>query len=118
MNDHAERVLAEILRARDPGDALRRTLASADLDDELRVALSAVDEDGLRLAALLVARLRFERLVQGSADAAAWFHRDPAAFSRAFRVYHTEVPARACFPRGEAEAFAIWHRGSGIGPGP
>jgi hypothetical protein len=115
MNDHAEQVLAEILRARDPGDALRRALEGDGLPEELRRALSAVDADGLRLAALLVARLRFERLVQGSTDAAAWFHRDPAAFSRAFRVYHTEVAPRACFPRGEAEAFVIWLRGSAVG---
>jgi hypothetical protein len=103
-----EHVLLRILRARDPGAALRRAREDDRLDPSVRTALRCVDEDGLRLAALLVARLRFERLVQGDPAAAQWFEQDPAEFSPAFRAYHTEVSATAFFPRGEADQFARW----------
>ena len=62
------------------------------------------------MTALLVARLRFERLLQGSELAATWFDQDPESFTAAFRTYHRQVPLRAFFPREEARTFARWYR--------
>ncbi|HEY4220957.1 MAG TPA: hypothetical protein VGO62_06435 [Myxococcota bacterium] len=87
---------AAALRARDPVGAM------AVLARELGVV---VDEDGVRIAALLVARLRFERVVQGSREAALRFEREPERFARAFRAYHEAMPATASDPVAEARAF-------------
>ena len=51
---------------------------------------------------------RFERLMQGSPDAARWFLDRPREFSRAFRRYHGDVPPRAFFPAAEATLFRRW----------
>jgi hypothetical protein len=69
------------------------------------------------LSALLVARLRFERLLRGSPEAEAWFERDPAGFGEAFHRYHAEVPPRAFFPATEAALFQAWQAGGGAGQG-
>jgi hypothetical protein len=90
-----EKQLAAAMRARDPVAALRA------IDPH-------VDADGVRLTALLVARLRFERLLRGSPEAEEWFDRDAAAFTRAFSRYHAEVPPRAFFPADEAALFSAW----------
>ena len=88
-----ERQLAAAMRADDPVAAVRALHPEA-------------DADGVRLAALLVARLRFERLLRGAPAAGAWFARDPAGFARFFRRYHAAVPPRAFFPADEAALFA------------
>jgi hypothetical protein len=90
-----ERRLAAAMRARDPVAAMR-------------AIHPAVDADGVRMSALLVARLRFERLMRGSPEAEASFDRDPAAFARDFHRYHREVPPRAFFPVDEAALFRAW----------
>lgn len=92
-----EEALAEALRAPDPVAAWRGP---------------TVDEHGLRVAALLVAKLRFERLMRGSREADAWFERDPRAMSQAFRTYHQERPVEASFPAAEGRAFEEWVRAS------
>lgn len=100
----AERVaaaLAAAMRAEDPVAAL--AAASRDLPE-----LRGVDADGVRVAAMLVAKLRFERLVNGSADAGAWFEMDPRGFVAAFRRYHREVAPTAYFPQEEARLWAAW----------
>ncbi len=97
--------LADALVAGEP-ECLAR--AAAELPEDLRRALAHVDRVGLRLAALLVARLRFERLIQGSRRAAAWFDRDARAFTAEFRRYHREVAPTAGEPWGEATAFEHW----------
>lgn len=94
--------------APDPVGALRSAAADPALPPGVRRALLRADEDGIRMAALLVARLRFERLLRGSPEAEAWFDRDPADFSAAFRRYHAEVPPSAFFPPGEARLFRRW----------
>ncbi len=99
-----EEALARVLRAADPGDELKAVLAE-ELPAELRWALAAIDPDGLRLAALQVARMRFERVVQGSAEAAAWFDADPRGFTAAFKRYHLEVPPAGVLARDEGAAF-------------
>lgn len=103
-----ERALASALRAADPGAALAGLAGAAELGAGLAAEVAAIAPDGFRIAALLVARLRFERLTQGSTLASAWFDQDPAGFAAAFRRYHAEIPATAHFPADEAELFAAW----------
>ncbi|MCB9879315.1 MAG: hypothetical protein H6835_17095 [Planctomycetes bacterium] len=68
----------------------------------------AIDGDGAKVAALLIAKLRFQRLIAASDDAMQWFERDPAAFAAAFRGYHQAVPVAALDPWAEAAAWAEW----------
>jgi hypothetical protein len=105
-----ERLLAAALTAPDPVQALRSAATDPELPDELRRAMEsgAAQEDGVRLSALLIANLRFERLLRGSPEAEAWFDRDPAGFSAAFRRYHQKVPPSAFFPPQEADLFRRW----------
>lgn len=103
-----ERRLATALRAHDPEAALAAAIVDPTFSPELRRRVAAVQGDGLRLAARLVTRLRFERLVQGSLRASEWFDTDPRSFVAAFRRYHAEVPASAVFPADEAALFAAW----------
>ena len=98
-----EALVADALTSSDPVASLRA--ASADLPPELRAAVEAADEAGLRMTALIVARLRFERLIRGSTDAGAWFDRAPEEFAAAFKRYHVAVPPTAHDPRAEAELF-------------
>ncbi|MGE0788224.1 MAG: DUF692 family multinuclear iron-containing protein [Sandaracinaceae bacterium] len=88
--------IATALRTTDPTSALSA------------LGLTSFPDDGVRIAGLLAARLRFERLMRGDEGLEAWFDRDPAGFSEAFRAYHREVPARAFFPPDEARLFARW----------
>ncbi len=110
-----ERALVRALRAPDPVEALRRAARDRGLPAPLRRALGQVSGDGLRMAALLSAKLRFERLVRGSPEAEAWFERDPGGFSAAFGRYHAEVAPTAFFPPAEARLFDAWLDGLGAG---
>lgn len=103
-----EEIVAKALTAPDPAAALARAAKNRRLPAELRRALAAAQPDGVRMAALLVARLRFERLLRGSPEAEAWFDRDPEGFAAAFRRYHAEVPPAAFFPPVEARLFQRW----------
>lgn len=103
-----EEAVARAMTAPDPVAALRGAAEDPALPPALRRALREADEDGIRMAALLVARLRFERLLRGCPEAEAWFDRDAQAFSEAFRRYHAEVPPSAFFPPGEARLFRRW----------
>ena len=96
-----ERALARILRAEDPLAAL------ADAPPALQALLQA-DPDGLRIAALFVARLRFERLQNGDLAAARHFDADPAGFAARFRDYHASVPPTAAFAQDEATLYRRW----------
>lgn len=107
-----EQVLARALRSDDAGRALKKAARDKRLPAALRKALASVDEDGVRLAALLMARLRFERLLQGSDAASDWFERSPEEFARAFERYHREVAPTAFFPPTEAKLFTTWVRGA------
>lgn len=90
-----ERRVAAAMRAKDPVAAMRA------IDPN-------VDADGVRMTALIVARLRFERLLRGSPEAEASFDRDAAAFAETFGRYHADVPPRAFFPADEAALFDAW----------
>jgi hypothetical protein len=100
--------MARAITSTDPVAALRSAARDRRLDGELRRRLAAADEDGVRLSALLVARLRFERLIRGSPEAEEWYDADAERFTEAFRRYHAEVAPTAFFPPAEAELFARW----------
>ncbi len=99
-----EALLADLLLAPDPAAALRAAQAAPGAGPEL----FSIDADGLRLASLLVVKLRFQRLMNASAAAAEWFDRDGAGFTAAFRRYHHAVPPTALDPWREAAAFATF----------
>lgn len=99
--------VAALLRAPDPVAALHARLAGP-LDTPTRAALAQIQPDGLRVAALLVVRLRFERLMQGDVEALGWFEQDPVSFTEAFRRYHHAVPATSLWPWDEAAQWAAW----------
>ena len=113
---YLERLLADALQSPDPRAALAAAARDRALPSDLRARLAGAAPDGVRIAGLLVVKLRFERLIQGSRAAGAWFERDPAGFARAFRRYHGEVPPRAEGPLAEAQAFAEWSARSGGEP--
>lgn len=100
-----ERLLGRAMRAADPVAALQRASRNRRLPRALRELLAAVDVDGVRLVALLVARLRFERLLRGSPEAEALFEANPQRFAELFRRYHERTPLTAFFPQAEAELF-------------
>lgn len=102
--------IARALRSPDPVARLRERLADPNLDVEERARLRAVDEDGFRVAALIVAKLRFERLMQGSARVAHGFALDAQAFADAFREYHEQVPMTSPMPWEEGKSFEDWAR--------
>ncbi|MEM9487950.1 MAG: hypothetical protein AAGC55_02335 [Myxococcota bacterium] len=108
-----ERLLAQAMIARDPVAAMRAIADDASLPEELRQAAAAADPRGVEMTALLVARLRFERLIQGSIEAASWFEREPDQFAAAFREYHQTVAPVVFFPADEGRLFADWLRGRG-----
>ncbi|HKB16821.1 MAG TPA: hypothetical protein VKF62_12200 [Planctomycetota bacterium] len=106
--------IADALVSRDPVPLLDQAKADADLPAPLKEALAAADPDGLRLTALLVAKLRFERLIRGSSEAGAWFDRDPRGFTETFRRYHAQLPPTTSEPRGERVLFEKWLAERGI----
>ena len=77
-------------------------------DSALDRVLAAIDKDGFRISALLVARLRFERLLHGHPTVPEWLDRDAADFTETFRRYHAAVPPTAFFPPDEARTFDAW----------
>lgn len=100
-----EAILAQAMAAPDPAAFLQQAAGDRQLPARLRRALCSVDTDGVRLTALLVAKLRFERLLRASSEAEWLFARDPAAFAELFRRYHQAVSPTAFFPAAEAELF-------------
>lgn len=110
-----ESVLLAVVSSADPAAALRRAGRNMRLPAAVRRAFAGASADGVRIAALLVAKLRFERLVRGSAEIDAAFERDPRGFTEAFRRYHAEVPLTAFDPLAEVQAFAAWRTRSAAG---
>ena len=102
----SETLLGSALRAADPLGALGRD--GPTLAPDLAALWKGADPDGVRLAALLVAKLRFERLLRGSDALGGWFEREPEAFTAAFRRYHQEIAPTVFWPSEEAAAFERW----------
>jgi hypothetical protein len=103
-----ERRLAAVLLAPDPAAALAAAARDRALPPALRRAFAQANPDGVRIAALLVARLRFERLLRACPEAEAAFDADPARFTKVFRRYHHAVAPTAFFPAAEAALFRAW----------
>lgn len=107
-----QRAMAAALLSDSPLDALRAEAAALSPGD--RALLERIDPDGFLLSALLVKKLRFERILRGDDRSDAWFARDPEGFTDAFRTYNREIPSTAFFPVDEARAFRDWCRGRGL----
>lgn len=105
-----EALVAAAMAAADPVAAVRAIAGDMSLPEELRqaAAIAARHTRGIELTALLVARLRFERLMQGSKQAALLFERDPAGFAALFHAYHREVAPSVFFPAQEGRLFTAW----------
>ncbi len=103
-----EAILSKALLAADPWTELRTAIEDPATPASVSAALANVGEDGLRIAGLLVAKLRFERIVNGSRRAAEWFEDDAARFTEAFRRYHAAVSPTEIFPSSEARCFEAW----------
>jgi hypothetical protein len=106
-----EELLAQAMTAPDPSAVLRQHSADPALPQSLRRALRAADGDGVRLTALLVAKLRFERLLRACSEAERLFQQDPAAFAQLFRRYHESTPLHDFFPAREAQRFLAFLAG-------
>jgi hypothetical protein len=100
-----QRILADVMVDPQPDAALARAAQDA---GPYQAQLAAADGDGVRMAALIVVRLRFERLLNGSPMGADWFERDPKGFAKAFKRYHAEVAPTAASPSEEARLFEAW----------
>lgn len=103
-----ETQLAAALCSSDPAAARRSLGENADVQALIRGGIQHLSEDGFRIASLLIARLRFERLSHGSRAAGAAFAHDPRAFAEQFRRYHAAVPCSATTPTEEAALFEAW----------
>lgn len=99
---------ADALQSADPVAAFGALRAEAEFGAFF--SPTAAHGDGVRIAALLVARLRFERLMNGSHEARRAFEDDPRAFAATFKRYHTSMPMLAATPWEEARAYDAWLR--------
>ncbi len=109
LGDLQDRLLA-VLSDADPVAALTRLLTDPQgLTAEEVAALQQIDADGLRLTALIVVKLRFERLTLAAPELAALFAERPEEFVQLFREYAAAVPATAYFPSAEAALFREWY---------
>lgn len=108
-----EQLVATALTARDPSAALAAAARDGRLSTEAKRRLAAIDEDGFRIAALLVARLRFERLLHGHPAVERWLEHDAEGLADAFRRYHAAIAPTAFFPLDEARLFDAWLAATG-----
>jgi uncharacterized protein (UPF0276 family) len=74
--------------------------------------LAQYDSDGIELTALLVQKLRFERVMRADAPLAERFDADPDAFVELFDEYLRRQPASFYFPAEEARAFRAFLAGA------
>jgi hypothetical protein len=97
-----QRIVVQALHDAAPPDRLRALVEEAGdgLDADERGCLLALDGDGLRMAGLIVRKLRFERALAGD--------RDAAALAEEFRAYAQAVAPTFAFPAEEAAAFGAF----------
>jgi hypothetical protein len=111
-----EGALADALRQPDAVAAFEALARDPRLEPDERDALRHAHPDGVAMAALLVARLRFERLAQGSPEGDALLDDGGRRLVDAFRRYHAEVSPRARDALAERAAFDAWCDGQGHDP--
>ena len=101
-------ILAATYRAADPVATLGARLCEIPEGPVRSAALRALsDPDALRLTSVLVAQLRFSRLLSGSTAASSAFDADPAAFTARFRQWHRTVAPFSWDPRSEARSWEM-----------
>jgi hypothetical protein len=102
-----QRILVTALHDERPAERLAELAAAAGprLDENERAHLTAIDADGLRVASIVVRKLRLERVLGGDRELQARCVADPAAFADTFRRYAAAVPPKFDFPADEARAF-------------
>ena len=105
-----ERAYGAALCERDPVAAFDRLANAPGCRPALRTALAAADRDGVHLTGLLITKLRFQRVLNGSSEATRWFLRDSAAFAAAFLGYHRRELPTDHAPAREARNFHAWCR--------
>ena len=106
------RILVEAMHSETPVARLRELAEAADdLTDDERHRLLGADPDGVRMASLLVRKLRFERVIRGSDRAMLDYERDPEGFTTLFRAYCEAVPSQHPFPADEARSFLAFADG-------
>ncbi|MFN7813271.1 MAG: hypothetical protein ACK5SI_11495 [Planctomycetia bacterium] len=106
-----QELLLDCLLADDPVRALKELLPrAAGLSDEERAWLAGIDADGLAITALIVKKLRFERLTLAHGEMQSLFDLDPARFMQLYRDYTAAVPPTGYFPSQEGDLFRDWHR--------
>ena len=109
--DEYLRLLARIgqaMTASDPCQSFAEAAAEPVWSEPYRQALSHASAEGVRLSALLVAKLRFEALINSSAHAASTFAEDPQGFTDLFRRYHVAVAPSHRLPSEDARRFEAW----------
>jgi len=102
-----QRILVAALHDERPAERLAELVeaAGAGIDADDRARLLAIDGDGLRVASIVVRKLRLERVLGGDRGLNALCEADPAAFAESFRRYAAAVPPTFEFPAEEARAF-------------
>lgn len=103
-----ERAYGAALCAEDPVEAVRALAADPAWPTDARTVLARADADGIRMTGLLIAKVRFERLLNGSGTAIRWFVGDGPGFAAAFRAYHYGERPTEHAPAGEARRFHAW----------
>lgn len=89
-------------------ERLARALISAEPERELSDL--GLDPQGLRLAATIILKLRFDRVMRAEARHRERYDSDPDGFTRDFLAYHRAVPPQAYFPAEEAALFESFLR--------
>lgn len=110
-----ERAYGAALCAEDPVGAVRALAADSECPPALRAVLARADADGIRMTGLLIAKARFERLLNGSGDAIRWFIGDGPGFAAAFRAYHYGEHPIEHAPTAEARRFDAWRERRPVG---
>jgi hypothetical protein len=105
---HFEQLVADALTSLDSAGKLERAARDASLPQWMRDAFRSARPDGVRISALLVAKLRFERVIQSSRHAAQWFERDARSFTAAFKRYLSSVSPSATLATDEGREFDAW----------
>jgi hypothetical protein len=106
-----QRILVDAVHSDDPVARVRTLVDAAPagaLSEDERAWLLAVDADGLRVASLVVRKLRFERAVRGDRALGAEFEAAPERVVAAWRRYERAVPPSAEDASDEAAAFRAW----------
>jgi hypothetical protein len=109
MLSRVQQLLLDALLSDDPPRTLRRLAEqAADLSETERAFLRRIDADGFRLSALLIQKLRFERLTAADPALAEQFERRPEEVVALFRAYNAAVPPIVYFPEQEAGRYHQW----------